>query len=114
MFMATVSIPGHAPMDVHTATFETPTEAWWHLYHARCDAERNAACDLCNDTMTHGPFGDCDDDSETGRELAKHARWAASGLICDFEAVGTIHGPTPGFRGSNDPGLAYVVSETEG
>lgn len=103
-YLATVSMPGNEP-----ASFDTAREAWWHLYHHRCDAERNAPCDLCDDTMTHGPMGDCDDDSETGDALSRRAsdRW----MVCDFERVGTVHGPTPGYRGDNDPGLTYSVIE---
>lgn len=112
-YVATVNVPGYLPMDDEPAEFETAAKAWWYLYHERCDSERDAVCDLCDDTMTHGVYGDCDDDSETGREIAKHARWAASGLVCDFEAVGTVYGPTPGYRGDHDLGLAYSVTCVE-
>jgi hypothetical protein len=114
MYVATINTPGLLPEgDAEPAVFETAAEAWWYLYHERCTAEREAPCDLCDGKMTHGPEGDCDDDSETGEALAKHARWAGSGLVCDFEAVGTVYGPTPGYRGDHDLGLAYSVSEVE-
>lgn len=112
-YVATVNVPGYLPMDDDLMIFDTAAEAWWHLYHGRCWDESIAPCDLCDDTMTHGVFGDCDDDSETGQELAKRARWASSGLVCDFEAVGTIYGPTPGYRGDHDLGLAYCVTYTD-
>lgn len=112
-YVATINTPGYLPDADEPAVFDTAAEAWWSLYHERCDAERDAPCDLCDDTMTHGVTGDCDDDSETGRGLAKRAKWAASGLVCDWETVGTIHGPTPGYRGDHDLGLAYSVSEIE-
>lgn len=112
-YVTTINIPGYMPIDDYPAIFDTPAEAWWYLYHERCDSERDNVCDLCGDTLTHGPMGDCDDDSDTGRELAKYARWAASGLVADFEAVGTVYGPTPGYRGDHDLGLAYSVSVSE-
>ena len=113
MYVATVNVPGYLPMDDDPPVFDTAEEAWWHLYHERCYAEGEVECDLCNGESTHGVSGDCDDDSETGTALAKSARWAGSGLVCDFEAVGTVYGPTPGYRGDHDLGLAYSVSQTE-
>lgn len=104
MYVATINVPGYLPMDDDPPTFETAAEAWWYLYHERVESERDASCDLCDDTMTHGPFGDCDDDSETGRELGQAARRAE---------IGTIYGPTPGYRGDHDLGLAYSVSLAE-
>lgn len=112
-YVATINTPGYLPTDDEPAAFETPAEAWWYLYHERVNDERDNVCDLCNDTMTHGPNGDCDDDSETGRELAGHARWAKSGLVANFEAVGAVHGPTPGYRGNHDLGLTYSVTLVE-
>jgi hypothetical protein len=108
-YVATINVPGYLPMDDEPPIFDTPEEAWWYLYHERCRAEMDAVCDLCDDELSHGPSGDCDDDSETGRDLSKHARWAASGLVCDFEAVGNVYGPTPGYRGDHDLGLVYSV-----
>lgn len=114
-YLATVNVPGYLPMDDDDPpAFDTPAEAWWYLYNERCQEEWDAPCDLCDDTMTHGLTGDCDDDSETGRELAKMARWAGSGMVCGFEAVGTVYGPTPGYRGDHDLGLAYSVTLVEG
>jgi hypothetical protein len=113
-YVATVNVPGYLPMDDEPAVFETAAEAWWHLYHERCYAERDAPCDLCDDTMTHGPFGDCDDDSETAGELAQNAR--LSDRRRPFSApdvVGTVYGPTPGYRGDHDLGLAYSVQVAE-
>lgn len=115
-YVATINTPGYLPDADEPAVFDTAKEAWWYLYHERCDAERDAPCDLCGDTMTHGPMGDCDDDSETGHELSKRARHAGSGLVCDFEAVGTVYGPTPGYSVTgtgHDLGIAYSVSTTE-
>jgi hypothetical protein len=102
-FVATINTPGCLPdTDGDPAVFDTATAAWWYLYHERCDAERSAPCDLCGDTMTHGPEGDCDDDTDTGRELAEQAK-AGTG-------EGTVYGPTPGYDGDHDLGLAYSVT----
>lgn len=89
-------------------TFGTPADAWSHLYNARCDLERGAPCELCDDTMSHGVYGDCDDDTETGRALAKMASWARSGLVCDFEAIGSVLGTLPG--GEPDEAIVYAVT----
>lgn len=110
-FVATINTPGYLPWDDDPPVFDTAQEAWWHLYHERCRQELDAACDLCDDTMTHGPYGDCDDDSETGQALARRA--SDGWLVCDFERVGTVYGPTPGYRGDHDLGLAYSVTEVE-
>lgn len=112
-YVATINTPGYLPMSDEPAEFSTAAEAWWWLYHERCDHERDNPCDLCDDTMSHGPSGDCDDDTETGQALAKMARWAGGGMVTDSEAVGTVYGPTPGYRGDHDLGLAYTVAEAE-
>lgn len=105
MFIATINTPGYLPDSAdEPATFDTAEEAWWYLYHERCYAEMDAPCDLCDDTLTHGPSGDCDDDSDTGREL---------GQMASKDEPGTVYGPTPGYRGDHDLGLAYTVSITE-
>lgn len=110
-YVATINVPGYLPMDDDPPVFETPAEAWWYLYQERCRGDLDAPCDICDDPgQVHGPDGDCDDDSETGRKLAKSARWASSGMVCDFEAVGTVYGPTPGYDGDHDLGLAYCVT----
>lgn len=110
MFTASIYVPGTP--GIITAEFDTAAAAWWHLYHARCDAERFAPlCDQCENTMSHGPMGDCDDDSETAGEMSKRARLATSGLVCDFETAGGVVGPTPGYRGDDDPGVEYSVIE---
>jgi len=100
-YIATVNTPGYMPMDDEPPVFETAEAAWWYLYHERVDAEVNAPCDLCHDTLSHGPFGDCDDDSDTGRELGQMAR---------KNEEGTVYGPTPGYDGDHDLGLAYSVT----
>lgn len=109
-YLATINVPGYLPMDDDPPTFETPAEAWWYLYHERVRSEQDAPCDLCDDTMTHGPCGDCDDDSETGRALGQAARAAKSAA---HFMPDTVYGPTPGYRGDHDLGLAYCVTEVE-
>lgn len=116
MYVATINVPGYLPMDDDPAVFDTAAEAWWHLYHERCDSERDAEretgrCEGCGEYPTD--WQDHDDDTETGSELGKRARHAASGLVTDSEACATVYGPTPGYDGSHDIGIAYSVSEVE-
>lgn len=120
MYIAIINVPGYLPMDDDPPVFDTAAEAWWYLYHERCDSEWDAElatgrCEGCgvNVTDAGGDWQDHDDDSETGVELGKRARHAASGLVTDFEACGTVYGTTPGYDGSHDLGIAYSVSEVE-
>lgn len=111
-YVATINTPGYLPDSTEPPpTFDTAKEAWTYLYHERVNHERDNPCDLCHDTMTHGPFGDCDDDTETATELGRMARWAGSGMVTDSEATGTVTGPTPGYDGDHDLGLVYEVTE---
>jgi hypothetical protein len=98
-YLATVNVPGYLPMDDEPPTFETPAEAWEYLADERRRGEDDA-------TEEEGPY------SDTVTELDKRVRWASSGLVCDFEAVGTVYGETPGGR-MYDLGLAYTVTEIE-
>jgi hypothetical protein len=104
MFVATINVPGYLPMDDDPPTFDTAKEAWWYLYHERISGEYDYPCELCNDTQSHGPMGDCDDDTETARALGQAAR---------ADSIGTVYGPTPGYDGAHDLGLAYSVTECE-
>lgn len=111
-YVAIVNTPGYLPEGTEPPpTFATAAEAWWYLYHERVNHEQDNECDLCHDTMSHGPSGDCDEDSDTGRELGRRARWAGRGLVTGSEACGTVNGPTPGYRGDHDLGLVYQVAE---
>jgi hypothetical protein len=88
--------------DDEPATFDTAGEAWAYLLEERKRHEDETADD-------DAPEGY----SKTVEELEKRARWAASGLVADFETVGTICGPTPWNDNDHDLGLAYSVTEAE-
>lgn len=107
-YLATMNVPGYSPMDDEPPVFETPAEAWWYLYHERCRDDFDFPCEPCVEATGE----DCGEDTETATELAKRARHAASGLVCDFEATGTVIGDTPGGR-MYDLGIAYSVTEVE-
>lgn len=101
-YITIVNVPGYLPdgMDEEPAEFDTAKDAWYALYHERIDDESNYPCPLCNDTMTHGPFGDCDDDSDAATALADMAR---------RDEPGVCYLSTPGYDGDHDLGLAYSV-----
>lgn len=107
-YLATINVPGYLPMDDEPPVFDTATEAWWHLYHERCDADW-LDVDLPAEGHDHNPYTLCPicsevEDSETADELG---RMAMTG------EVGTVYGPTPGYQGDHDLGLAYSVTLTE-
>ncbi len=106
-YVAIVNVPGYLPTDDEPPTFDTISEAWWHLYHERCAEERDAInetglCDNCGEPYDDGH----DDDSETGKDLAKMAK------AVEPEA-GTVWGPTPCFVGISDLGWSYTVQPLE-
>jgi len=103
-YLATVNVPGYLPMDDEPPTFETAAEAWQYL----ADERRREEDDAYTETESADTVGF----SDTVEQLDRRARWAASGLVCDFEAVGTVIGETPGGR-MYDLGLAYTVTELE-
>jgi hypothetical protein len=108
-YVATINVPGCLPMDDEPPIFETAGEAWWWLYHERCDADWRDV-ELPEDAEhDHRPTSLCPtcseiEDSETADELG---RFAISG------EVGTVYGPTPGYTGEHDLGLAYSVTYVE-
>jgi hypothetical protein len=109
MYTATINVPGYLPMDDDPPIFETAAEAWWYLYHERCYGESDYPCRVCVEETGE----DCGEQSETADELSKRAKWAESGLVCDFETQGTVYGDTPGYDGDHDLGLAYSVTLVE-
>jgi hypothetical protein len=103
-YVATINTPGYLPIDDDPPVFDTAREAWWYLYEELIDEESNHPCPLCYGESTHGISGDCDDDSEAAREIGQAAR---------TDQTGTVYGPTPGYDGDHDLGLAYSVSIAE-
>lgn len=110
-FVAIVNTPGYLPQDDEPATFDTPREAWQYL--------RDEHAMSWNDVDVPGdPDGPLPEPwrsqyQSADEELAKRVRWAESGLVCDFEAVGTVYVSTPGYDGDHDLGLAYTVALEE-
>lgn len=113
-YVATVNVPGYLPMDDDPPVFETAAEAWWHLYHERCetdwlDVDLPALAEELGESHNHNPYTLCPvcsevEDSETADEL---------GRMAVANMPGTVYGPTPGYEGDHDLGLAYCVTETE-
>lgn len=113
-FVATINVPGYLPMDDDPPTFDTAKEAWWHLYRERCDADWQdvdieSLADMLGETRDHRPTSLCPvcsevDDSETADEL---------GRMAVADRPGTVYGPTPGYDGDRDLGLAYCVTELD-
>ena len=106
-YVATINVPGYLPdMADEPPTFETAAEGWAYLRD-----ERERAEDGTGDYAELVGGGDAY--SDTRDTLDDRSIWASSGLVCDFEAVGTVYGPTPGYRGDHDLGVAYSVTEVE-
>jgi hypothetical protein len=107
-YVATINVPGYLPEDDDPAVFDTATEAWWYLYHERCNDDWQDV-DLPTEGHDHRPSTLCPicsdvEDSETADELGRMAIQGQSG---------TVYGPTPGYDGDHDLGLAYSVTEVD-
>lgn len=76
--------------------------AWWSLYHARCDLEREyeqrtGLCSCCGESLAEG---DHDSDTEEAYELGQRARNGQTGIYrCTMP-------------GTNIP-MSYVVSASD-
>jgi len=94
-YIATVSVPGYLPMDDDPPVFGTPGEAWSYLADERRESEDAAMGDYYGIVPV--------------TDTVKALDIAAQGT-----ATGTVYGPTPGYDGDHDLGLAYTVSPAEG
>lgn len=92
-YLAVVNVPGYLPMADEPAEFDSARDAWEYLADERRRDE---------DDLGDGEY------SETVDALARQAD--AGWLVCDFERVGAVYGPTPGYDGSHDLGLSYSVT----
>lgn len=99
MYIATINVPGYLPEDDDLATFETVREAWEYLAFER--ARHEAA--------------ESDDQAETasGEYSDTYYSMANMGSGVMPAEVGAVYGPTPGYQGGHDLGLAYTVSAAE-
>lgn len=101
-YVATINVPGYLPTGDDPPVFDTPAEAWVYLESVREDAESYATDD--------GVFVA----SECLSDLRRIAEAAQSNSVFVPEvSEGTVYGPTPGYEGDHDLGLAYTVSVAE-
>lgn len=90
-YIATENTPGYLPQNDEPAVFSNPADAWAYLADERRDAE-------------DGEDGE-GDYSDVVNELDAYAS-AEHG-------PGTVYGPTPGYDGRHDLGVAYIVTQVE-
>lgn len=103
MYVAIQNVPGYLGMDDDPPTFTTPREAWDYLA-----AERRAGED---DALEEG-------DGKGGYSATVNVldalaagdwdNWGTDEIGC-----GSVVGPTPGYDGDHDLGLAYTVRLVE-
>ena len=94
MFVAIINVPGYVSEQLELPEFDTITEAWEYLRDERLrDLE-----DLMNDEDDYVE-DQCADELE--------------GMAYDEPKLGTVYGPTPGYDGDHDLGLAYSVVRQE-
>ncbi len=100
MFTAIVNTPGYMP-DVEQPSFPTALEAWSHLASEREWALTET--DSVRPDETVNRLWDealrCDEYESVGRD-----EWGLP-----FDGTGVVYGPTPGYTGRHDLGLAYEV-----
>lgn len=98
-YVAHINIPGYSPMADEPAEFETAQEAWEWLADERRMSE---------DSAEGVEDGDDDKDEESTTLQRLVANMRADKPICDV-----VYGPTPGYDGDHDLGLAYSVVPIE-
>ena len=108
-YVATVNVPGYLPMDDDPPVFDTAAEAWAYLA-----AERERHED---------DLGTWDEPLGEYSDTLMYLRYSAGSEVTygsphedyplDPDGTGTIYGPTPGYDGSHDLGLAYSVTLIE-
>jgi hypothetical protein len=94
LYVATINVPGYLPMDDDPPQFETTREAWEYL---RDERERG--------------LQDLDEEGEDETFTVLDA--LSKGYSKNGDQVGSVVGPTPGYDGDHDLGLAYSVSAVE-
>lgn len=99
MYVALINVPGYLGMDDEPPTFETTAEAWGYLAD-----ERKRSDDAWVPDDPEDPEGPASLDACT-LELERYER--------DGHGEGTVYGPTPGYDGDHDLGLAYSVVVAE-
>lgn len=103
-FVAVINTPGYLP-EAEPAEFDTVEEAWDYLATERRDAEDEA------ETVAQGYSGTVN----TLDTLAASVDWSTceNAGVDPLTGTGTVYGPTPGYEGDHDLGVAYSVTEQE-
>lgn len=83
-YAAIANMPGFLPTADESPTFNTARDAWYALYHERCDYERDyerdtGLCSSCGEMPDD--WQDHDDDTEESAALARMARADRPGCI---------------------------------
>lgn len=108
-YLATINVPGYMPMDDDPPIFETAREAWEYLRDEHATSWNDVEIPGDPDGPLPEPYFSAYHDTDDA--LRRHA--SPDWLVCDFERVGTVYGPTPGYDGDHDLGFAYSVTEVE-
>lgn len=112
-YIATISTPGYLPdSDEPPPVFDTATEAWTYLWEER---QRHIEEAYDGEADPDGnPWGEDECLDILGANVS-----CASGMHtepypgCLPDGTGTVTGPTPGYDGDHDLGLAYTVTAAE-
>lgn len=99
MYVALVNVPGYLGTDDEPPTFETPGEAWGYLAE-----ERQESDDAWVPVDAEDPDGPQQLD-ETCVLLERYER--------ENHGEGSVWGPTAGYAGDHDLGMAYSVMVAE-
>lgn len=107
-YSATIHSPGCLP-EAEPVEFDTAQEAWEYLYDDR-EVDQDQIWAVGESAQEEQSILESDTTLDTLRRRASD-KW----LVCDFERVGSVWGPTPGHT-ANDPwdrGLVYSVDPIE-
>lgn len=109
MYLATINVPGYLPMDDDPPMFESAKAAWEYLADERERGEDGAfqESDAEGYSETYTKL------SEVAAALDAQSEAEIARLGLNDDGTGVVYGNTPGYDGSHDLGLAYVVTLTE-
>lgn len=104
-YTAYINTPGYLPTADEPALFGTVGEAWDYLATERREAEEDAGQTGSGYSATVNVL----------ESLAESQDWSTceNAGVDPLEGTGTVYGPTPGYDGTHDLGLAYTVAETD-
>lgn len=105
-YLATINTPGYLP-DSEPTEHDTARDAWEYLADERKRDEDDAA-------LTFGDDGQAGYSATANlMESIANASLQPIEAGLDDDRTGTITGPTPGYQGQHDLGIAYTVSLSE-